>query len=123
MDIPAVLLAIRPGCRWVVQGEWPGHRIVWPASNSLPLPTDTELTEGAQTLEAQATMEGHLTRINREVNQFILARYDLGTQQSLASVYNDPDTPAEIRGMVKPMKAWIIGVLAHYYQVKEWVLG
>jgi len=64
-----------------------------------------------------------LEEINIAVNQYIIHRYDLGTQLSFQVVYALPITSAEIKTQLESIWSWINSILDYYYTKKAEIIA
>lgn len=83
-----------------------------------------QIKDTGQALDGQAVLEQSrgkvMTRLNQACNGYIVAHYDLGSQNTLQALYNDPDTSQSTREAIKPAFDWIKGeVLPYYYSKKQ----
>ena len=64
-----------------------------------------------------------LTKINHDVNAYILSHYDIGTQTSFNGLYAKRDTPDALRDLLDPVWTWIESVMTYYYKQKAAILS
>lgn len=103
---------------------------VFPVSSELSwieIPQDVEVRVGdgydGEFIPAQPTINDILTLINNELVAYIATHYDQGTQLSLLALYANPDTPAEIKVIIKLAWDWVQSILSYYYRVKGDILA
>jgi len=63
-----------------------------------------------------------LTKINQDVNAYILSHYDAGTQNSFNGLYAKRSTPDALRDLLDPVWTWIESVMMYYYAKKAEIL-
>jgi len=59
-----------------------------------------------------------LERLTTEVNTYINAHYDQGSQASFQALYSLPATPQAVKDAILPLWPWIQAVMAYYYGKK-----
>lgn len=57
-------------------------------------------------------------KLNQEVNAYICAHYDLGTQASMQAIYIMPTTPIAAKDLLLTVWSWVQSVLTYYYSKK-----
>lgn len=66
--------------------------------------------------------EKRLTTLNTDLQAYLAAHYDLGTQMSFQSIYVLPTTPTAMKLMLEQAWNWIQSVMTYYYSTKGAIL-
>lgn len=71
---------------------------------------------------ASPVVAAKLSKINRDVNAYITAYYDTGTQNSFNGIYSRRSTPDDVRDTLDLIWDWIESVINYYYGKKNDIL-
>ena len=67
---------------------------------------------------ASSMIQYQLSRLNVDVNLYLYAHYDPGTQSSFNGIYAKRSTPDAIKDKLDTVWDWIATVMEYYYSVK-----